>query len=247
MDSSNVLDPGKPLGDLESNFNYRTYLKKNGWNTSPFSSANPLVKVWGTSTSNRPEINRTTFIQKYTIDVYWKEIVTAVRDYARHTYMKEILITSNGTISLVNFNFVGLYNYNIDNNGSEAQYVPATNAHLDGKVSLSSVFRTLYHRNESIAGNVPCVLFIDWPTAMMSSYYGFTPSEKMDYWRIYAAEAYAHGLFFSFHFKTAIYGDPTAADAGIFDSLVNYTEFYKSHRELFENCTLYRDYGGPEY
>jgi hypothetical protein len=238
MDSSNVLDPGKPLDDLEHNFNYRTYLKKNGWNTSPFTTANPLAKVWGKTTGNRPEINRSTFIQQYTIDIYWKEIVAAVRDYARQTYGKEILITSNGIFPFVDFNSVGLYNYNVDNNGSEAQYVPATNAHLDGKVSLSNVFRTLYHRNESIAGNVPCVLFIDWPTTMMNNYYGFSPSEKMDYWRIYAAEAYAHGLFFSFHFKTSISNDPTAAESGVLDSLVNYTAFYKSHKDLFENCSL---------
>lgn len=238
MDSSNFLDPSKPLDDLDHNFNYRNYLKKNGWNTSPFATANPLAKVWGTSTSNRPEINRTTFIQKYTIDIYWKEIVAAVRDYARQTYGKEILITSNGIFPFVDFNSVGLYNWNVDDNGSEAQYVPVTNTHLNGTVSLGRVFRELYHRNENIAGNVPCVLFIDWPTDMMSSYYGFSPSEKMDYWRIYAAEAYAHGLFFSFHFKTSIGNDPTAVQSGIFNSLVNYAAFYKSHSDLFENCSL---------
>ena len=239
MDLTNVLDTSKPLDDLEHNFNYRTYLKKNGWNSSPFSTANPLAKVWGTTTSNRPDTNRTTFVQKYAIDVYWKEIVAAVRDYARQTYSKEIIITSNGIFPYVDFNSVGLFNWNVDNNGSEAKYVPVNSSgHLNGTVSLGNVFRNLYRRNAAVSGNVPCVLFIDWPTDMINSYYGFTPSEKMDYWRIYAAEAYAHGLFFSFHFKTSIYGDPTAVESGVFDSLVNYAAFYKANRDLFENCSL---------
>lgn len=239
MDSSDFLDSNKPLDDLEHNFNYRTYLKKNGWNNSPFSSSNPLANVWGYTVSNRPDIDRNTFVQKYTIDVYWKEIVTAVRDYARTTYGKEILITSNGIFPYVDFNSVGLYNYNSDDNGNEAKYVPVRGTgRLDGTVSLGKVFTDLYHRNEAVSGNVPCALFIDWPTDMVSAYYAFTPSEKMDYWRIYAPEAYAHGLFFSFHLRTSIPGDPTAFSSGVLDSLINYVTFYKSHRDLFEQAAL---------
>jgi hypothetical protein len=237
MDSSNFLDKNKPLDDIENNFNYREYLAKHGW--KQYSSDNPLALVWGSITNNRPEQERTSFLEKYSTDIYWKEIVTATRDYARQKYSKEILITSNGIFPFVDFNSVGLYNYNVDDNGKEANYVPVNKqGHLDGSVSLGTVFRNLYKRNQKIAGDVPCVLFIDWPTDMMSNYYKLTASEKMDYWRIYAAEAYAYGLFFAFHLKTSISGDPTAKISGILDSLANYSAFYKSNRALFESCIL---------
>lgn len=238
MDSSNCLKKDVSPEDLEQNFNYRTYLQKNGWSDSPLSSINPLAKEWGRAIQNRPAIDRKTFLDKYTMEVYWKEIVTAVRDYSRNTYGKEILITSNGIFPYVDFNCVGLYNYNVDDNGSEAKYVPVKNNRLNGSVSLANIFRKLYQRNAAVSGSVPCVLFLDWPTDMMSSYYNFKPSEKMDYWRIYAGEAYAHGLFFSFHFRTSMGGDPTAKSSGIFDSLVNYAQFYKDHRELYQKAVL---------
>jgi hypothetical protein len=239
MDSINVIDKSKPLDDLDQNFNYRSYLKKNGWQTSPFSNANPLAKVWGTNIANRPDIERTTFIQHYTVDIYWKEIVTAVREYGRKKYNKEILITSNGIFPFTDFNSVGLYNYNNDDNEMEADYVPMTSTkHLKGSVSLSNVFKNLYKRNRAVSGNVPCVLFLDWPTDMMNDYYGLTAREKMDYWRIYAAEAYANGLFFAFHFKTAMANEPTSAQSGVFDSIKNYMNFYKTNRALYEKCFL---------
>ncbi len=237
MDSLNFLDKNKPLDDIEHNFNYRKYVKQHGYQNNPRS--NSLASVWGSITSNRPAVNRISFLEQYATDVYWKEIVTRVRDYAHQTYNKEILITSNGIFPYVDFNSVGLYNYNVDNNGKEANYVPVNSlGNLDGSKSLGSIFRSLYKRNRQIAGDVPCVLFIDWPTEMMTNYNKFTASEKMDYWRIYAAEAYAHGLFFAFHLKTTISSDPTAKAAGILDSLVEYSAFYKSNRSLFEKVTL---------
>ncbi len=236
MEPSNFLNKNQPLDDIEKNFNYRNYLAKNGW--KQYSPDNPLALIWGYTNNNRPAEERSSFVEEYTTDVYWKEIVTAARDYARQKYSKEILITSNGIFPYVDFNSVGLYNYNIDDDGNEAKYVPVKQGHLDGSVSLSTVFRKLYQRNKKIAGNVPCVLFIDWPTDMMKNYNGFTVSEKMDYWRIYAAEAYSHGLFFAFHLKTSISSDPTAKKAGVLDSLADYASFYKSNRVLFENCNL---------
>lgn len=239
MDSTNFIDTKKPLDDLENNFNYRTYLKKHGWNTSPLSSENPLDDEWGSSVQNRPGIERNSFLDKYGIDIYWKEIVTEVREYARKTYGKEVIITSNGIFPYVDFNAVGLYNYNVDDNGNEADYVPVnSDSSLNGAFSLSKIFRKLYKRNIAISGNVPCVLFLDWPTTMMNLYYNFSTSRKMDYWRIYAAEAYAHGLFFTFHIKTAMPDDPSAKKSGVLDSLIDYAEFYKKNRELFTQTVL---------
>ncbi len=239
MDSTNFINTKMPLDDLERNFNYRAYLKKHGWNTSPLSSENPLADEWGSSVQNRPGIQRSSFLDKYSIDIYWKEIVTEVREYARKTYGKEVIITSNGIFPYVDFNAVGLYNYNVDDNGNEADYVPVNNdSSLNGAFSLNKIFRTLYKRNITISGSVPCVLFLDWPTTMMNLYYNFSPSQKMDYWRIYAAEAYAHGLFFTFHIKTSMPDDPSAKKSGILDSLIAYAEFYKKNRELFTKAVL---------
>ncbi len=239
MDSANFLDKSKPLDDLENNFNYRDYLQSQGWSKNQFTAGNPLARVWGRITSNRPEPERESFCEIYTVDHYWKEIVDTVREYARNTCGKEILITSNGIFPYVDYNSVGLYNYNVDDNGSEAPYVPVTSENkLDGSITLKTIFRSLYQRNTEIAGNVPCVLFIDWPTEMMNSYFGFSPAQKMDYWKIYAAEAYAHGLYFSFHLKTSIAGDPTASESGVLDSLARYAAFYRNHRDLYIKSVL---------
>ena len=233
MSASNALDPSGDLDNLTTNFNYRTYLSSHGWASTPRSTSNPLQVEWGKPADNRMKLTSTDFIETSTTN-WWKEIVDSTRSYSRTKYNREILITSNGIEPFVDFNTIGMYEYNTDNNGSEAAYVPVNGTDFDGTRSLQTIFRNLRKENVSVAGNVPAVLFIDWPTTFMIRYYAFTPTRKMDYWRVVGAEAYSNGLFPAFHLRTSMPGDPTAVDMGIIDSLKNLAAYYRSHQTLYQ-------------
>ena len=174
---------------------------------------------------------------------YWGAIVRALRAYAQETYGRSIYVTSNGIYPLVDFQGVGLYNFNQDGDGgAEAEYVPVTAgstttaAHLDGTVSLQRPFLNLKARSAAMAPGAAVVLFIDWPTDFMSDYLHMPASEQQDYWRIYAAEAYANGLFFSFFLQDTV-GDPTATALGLMPLYQSLAAFYRGHASLYHGVT----------
>lgn len=232
MSDTNYINTSQPLNDLNNNFNYREYLAVHGWQNDPLTPSNPLAAEWGRVLDNRADTTSNTFLAKYTT-MYWRDMVSQTRQYARDTYGKEILITSNGLLPYVDFNSLGMYNYNHDNNGSEAEYVPVSSGHLNGSFSLQNVFQSLYQRSGALSGSAPVVLFIDWPTQMMTDYNNLPLKEKEDYWKIYGAEAYANGLFIAFHLRTSIPSDPTAASEGILSFLKDYPKFYKRNASFY--------------
>lgn len=218
-------------------FDYRGYLKRHGWDTSPLSSANPLEVDWGHSISNRPDPDKGTFTEDYPSLMYWQGIVMTLRAYARQKYGKEIYITSNGIFPFVDFQCVGLYDHNHDGpNGTEVNYVPVKEGHLDGTVSLQTAFRDLKARSLRVARRVvPVSLFLDWPTPNLDRYDALPLTERQDYWRLYAAEAYANGLYYSFHLKTTT-GEPTADKLGMMPFFKSYSAFYRSHAALYHGA-----------
>ena len=239
MTDTNYINTSKPLDNLDSNFNYREYLQVNGFANNPMSSSNKLVAEWGKIADNRADVSSDDFVAKYTI-LYWQDVVSKLRTYARTTYNKEILITSNGLLPYVDFNSLGMYPYNTDNNGAEAEYVPVTGSNLNGVFSLQNIFKSLYQRSAVISYSAPLVLFIDWPTTWMTNYQLFSPTEKEDYWKIYTAEAYANGLFMAFNLKTSLYSgiDTTAYSEGILYFLKNYAAFYHKNASLYHQNQL---------
>ena len=239
MTDTNYINTSQPLNDLNNNFNYREYLQVNGFANNPMSSSNKLVAEWGKIADNRADVSSDNFVAKYTI-LYWQDVVSELRTYARTTYNKEILITSNGLLPYVDFNSLGMYPYNTDNNGAEAEYVPVTGSNLNGAFSLQNVFKSLYQRSAVISDSAPVVLFIDWPTTWMTNYQLFSPTEKEDYWKIYTAEAYANGLFMAFNLKTSLYSgiDTTAYSEGILYFLKNYAAFYHNNALLYHQNQL---------
>jgi hypothetical protein len=84
---------------------------------------------------------------------------------------------------------------------------------------------------------VPVVVFIDWPTDMMTGYLNLPLAEKQDYWRIFGAEAYANGLFPAFHLRDTV-GSPTAEQQGMLPFFQEYTQFYKDHRDLYRDAAI---------
>jgi hypothetical protein len=234
MTDDNLLRRDVPAGDLAHNFNYRTYLRAHGWNLNPLTADNPLAGEWGRVTANRMYADDTSFTVTY-LRRFWKQIVDEVRAYGRRTAHRQLLISSNGLLPYVDYNSVGMYPFNPDEQTPDfrgADYVPVVGGHLNGAKSLQANYRYLKDKNAQIAGDVPVAVFIDWPNDMMTSYLNLPLAEKEDYWRIFGAEAYANGLFPAFHLKDTV-GSPTAEQSGILGFFQTYTQFYKDHRALF--------------
>jgi hypothetical protein len=231
MSADNAVEPGAPPGDLGKNFEYRWYLQSHGWDRDPASPANPLAPVFGPVTANRLDPAGTTFRDQALL-WYWRDIVTQLRAYGR-AQGKEIVITSNGLFPFVDFNGFGLYEGNRDDDGQEAVWVPVKGGHLDGAHSQQALYRKIRARSQAISGNVPLVLFMDWPTQTIDRYYAFSAQEKMDFWRIFGAEAYANGLFFAFHLRTTMPKEPTATDSGVLEFLKSYAGFYRSNAAVY--------------
>jgi hypothetical protein len=53
---------------------------------------------------------------------------------------------------------------------------------------------------------------------------------------MYAAEAYANGLFFAFHLKTTT-GEPSATELGLMPFFKTLTAFYRAHADLYHGTT----------
>jgi hypothetical protein len=112
MDPSNTLRRDVPANDITKNFNYRQYLSAKGWASTPMSSANPLALLWGGTIGNLPDPAATGFVDTVVTNKYWKEIADAVRTYARDRYGRTVFLTANGIWPYVDFQSVGLYDYN---------------------------------------------------------------------------------------------------------------------------------------
>jgi hypothetical protein len=237
MTADNRLRADVPAGDLTANFNYRQYLASHGWVRTPFAPENPLAAVWGLSKGNRPRPGAPTFEDTAEPYVYFRLIVDELRAYARATAGRDIFITSNGVFPLVDFQSVGLYDFNDDGDGgAEANYVPVSGGHLAGDRSLQSTFRRLKARAQTLAPGAPVVLFIDWPGGPMDRYDSLPLAERQDYWRLYGAEAYANGLFFAFHLRTTT-GEPTATDLGMMPFFKTHAAFFRTHASLYHGVT----------
>ncbi|HEY6477854.1 MAG TPA: hypothetical protein VI456_14860, partial [Polyangia bacterium] len=89
----------------------------------------------------------------------------------------------------------------------------------------------------ALAPGAPVVLFIDWPSGPMTRFLGLSASERQDYWRIYAAEAYANGLYFAFFLADTV-GDPTATDLGLMPLYQSLTGFYRAQQDLYHHQTV---------
>lgn len=238
MTPDNVIKSAEKPGDLNANFNYRRYLSARGWDKWPADPANPLTGVFGGITANRVNTDIDNFREK-AMAYYWREMVANMREYAREMYHKEIFVTSNGIFPYVDFNSFGLYEYNSDNGGAEIKWMPVSNGRLNGAVSLKQYYRTVLARSRAVSGNVPLVLFIDWPTGYMDSYSAFTAEEKKNFWRIYASEAYANGIFFAFHLKKTLSQYNTAEKDGVLDFLKTFAKFFDDHGQFY---TTFGDY-----
>ncbi|MES1209743.1 MAG: hypothetical protein ABUS79_27735 [Pseudomonadota bacterium] len=243
MAAENLLRSDVPAGDLTNNFNYQRHLVSHGWSAAPFAAANPLATVWGRSAGNRPAPGAANFVDTAEPYRYWGDIAQRLRSYAQQKLGRPVVLTANGVWPLVDFQSVGLYEYNQDGDGGvQADYVPVAAgsttaaARLDGTRSLQRPFLNLKARSAALAPGAPVVLFIDWPTSFLSYLLHMPPPQQQDYWRIYPAEAYANGLFFAFFLRDTV-GDPTAMQLGWMPLFQTLTRFYRDHRDIYHGVT----------
>jgi hypothetical protein len=218
-------------------FDYRGYLARNGWQTDPLNSSNPLAAEWGSTYGGHPEPENGTFTGTYTSLVFWQDIVLTLRNYARQKYGREIYITANGVFPFVDFQMNGLWDGNPDGPGGTSQdYCPLTgDGHLDGTQSLLPAFLSIKQRSARIDGRVvPVAAFIDWPTGVMTRYLSLPASEQQDYWRMYVPEALAATVYLNMHLLDTI-GDPTAQQLGLMPLFEQTAAFYEApaHAALY--------------
>jgi hypothetical protein len=226
-------------------FDYRGYLARLGVAGAPLGAANPLAALWGTTTANRPDPTRGTFVEAYPSLVYWQSIVATIRSYARAKYGKEIFVTANGIFPFVDFQSVGLYDYNPDGPGPKGfDYAPLTgtapDVHYDGTRSFMPAFASLRANSDRIVGAVggqpvPLLLFLDWPTDSINRYYAMPTAERQDYIRVALAEAYAYGEWFSLPLATTT-DTSTATALGMMGFFQSIRAFYEAHAALFHGA-----------
>jgi hypothetical protein len=228
----------RPPERPRASFNYLRYLAGNGWSQTPFAAANPLAPLWGQAVVDHPVPGAADFVGLAEPRIYWKEIVAELRAYAQQRYGRNLLITSNGIWPYVDFQSVGLYDYNnYGPGGVDVDFCPLTGTgDLNGTVSLQSALVNLRNISAQFAPGAPVALFIDWPTPLMNRYNALPASERQDYWRLYAAEAYANGVFFAFHLRTTT-GEPTATQAGVMPLFQSLAAFYRAHASLYHGVT----------
>ena len=237
--SADNLNCTLPAATRGRGFLYRQYLARNGWTANPLTSANPLAVEWGTIQPYSWPTSQNSFVQTYPTLVYWQNVVTALRAYARQKYNKEIYITSNGPYPFADFQSVGLWDGNQDGpNQTPVEWIPTTaSGAYDGTVSWQATLQAILARNQpNGSSNVPVVLFIGWPDSVMSTYYGFSLPDRQNYIRMLVAEAYSNGLYFALPVKTSISTDPTATQLGMMPLFQQLTTFLKSHASLYHSA-----------
>ena len=243
MTDDNIVRRDVAPDDLARNFNYRNYLRANGWNTNPMIGANPLVAEWGRVTANRMYADDMSFTATY-LRRYWKELVDELRAYARRTAHRQILDQLQRPDPLR-----GL---------QQRRYVPVESRRADtglprrglragrrrppqrGQVTAGQLPVPQGQERADLGPGTPVVVFIDWPNDMMTNYLNLPLQEKKDYWQIFGAEAYANGLFPAFHLRDTV-GSPTAEQLGTLEFYRTYSRFFREHRDLFRD----NDIGTP--
>lgn len=221
-------------------FDYRGYIARHGAQSSPLGAQNPLAPDWGTVVNNRATAP-STFLSTYPAYVYWQQIVLALRTYARQKYNREILISANGILPFVDFQTIGIYTPNQDGpGGTSFDWMPVKNGDLDGTQSFKATLESFKTESKQVlaatgANEVPMMLFLDYPTPSLDRYYALPLQEKEDYFRLYAAEAYALGIWFAVPLEYT--SDlRTATSLGMLDFFKQLKSFYKGHADVYQGA-----------
>jgi len=221
------------FGSNIENFDLRQYLKEfpavwkilnNGQAKPEFSSESneaplPILREYGYP--NEWYVEEGTFYYTYTLK-HWKELALATKEYAQQTYGFDPIITKNMInlpVPYVSFQqpqcLIAMF--------------PLKGSRLDATQDPSWLLDDVMKRSFKASGDVPIVWFVDWP-GQINALLGLSVNEQKIYFKIYVAEAYAHGQFFALPFKAYYYD---ARKAGTFSLLLYLSKFYRKYSDLF--------------
>ena len=188
-------------GDLTRNFNYAKYLRAKGRAMNPLSDEDRLAKEWGRTTPGLPAVGATTFVDTAEPYRYWREIVTEMRRIAHDTGRDRFYISANGMFPFVDFVSAGVYDSpEIAQNLFSLTKVTDgdTPYRMDGKqVGEGQPGPDAPPGRAGRAGGAGCRL----PGRHVAGVPRSAVEQRRDFWRLYAAEAYANGLYFAFLLK----------------------------------------------
>jgi len=208
------------------NFNYRDYRGMGGTR---------LAADWGAVVADTTPSQPMTFADQATPYHYWPALVKELRDRATVQGLGRFFISANGIFPGVDFVSYSLYDDDAHPWQKNTRF-PFPDGHLDGGRSHLADFAAIRDQAALVVPGAPVILYLD---GRWRSYHStFSTAERRDFWRIYAAEAYASGIFFAFLINPPDVSDgalPTAAEDGTLDLFAELATFYRAHAELYHH------------
>jgi hypothetical protein len=203
----NLAKPEICPGGTMSSFDYRGYLRVNGWLEKPDQPANLLNGAWSQ-------------FRQWRDDRVWKGLTERIRTYGREKG-RTILISANGLARYVDLQVLGVWGQWSTQAG-----------HIDLSENKIAYWRSQVQKGRDLAGaRVPVVLFHDWGFGNPPfPWLAVPPAERAIWMRTGGAEIYAAGAFFAF----PVLG-PFGCDAkkdGTLPVISQQAAFYRQHREL---------------
>lgn len=243
----NFNDPMQCPDKTMNSFDYRGYLKANGWfkNVGGFSKetkielqednklkiepppANPFFEDWGFPHAEifNPE---SFWAQRFTRA--WKYICDKVREYAAKRN-KKVYITGNGINPFVDYHERGIY----CGAGQDWPADPETKK-LDGKQVKINFWRWVESDAEKIRGaKKPVFVFDDFGNEG-HPLNNIPAPEVEEYIRIYSAEIYAAGLKYFFPVRNGGY-DATLRPR-VLKAIIQMADFFNKYSEIYSNVSI---------
>jgi hypothetical protein len=238
MPGDNFLRDDVMTGDLTRNFNFARYLQAKGGKDALGSPNDLLVNEWGRTLPDRPAFGAQTFVDTAEPYRYWREIVTRLRGIAHDQGRDRFYISANGMFPFVDFVSASVYD---SPEIAQSLFTFLDSPYrLNGTVSVKKGLINLRQQAALVAPGAPVVVYQDGPWL---AYHGLPLDQRLDFWRLYAAEAYANGLYFAFLLKPPISGrnstrtfdivSPTATMDGTFGLFLQLAAFYRGHGGLY--------------
>ncbi|HUT32610.1 MAG TPA: hypothetical protein VNE39_03935 [Planctomycetota bacterium] len=202
---------GWPHEGTLGSFDYRAWLKAQGFTARPHARENPLAPEWHAFRRERD-------------DRAWKHLCDAIRAYAA-SKGRRVLLSANGLAPHVDLQVLGVWGLWRVKDGS----IDLSESQLDDWAATVARGHALARRR------VPVVFFHDW------GFGGFpwlkvAPADRKLWTRVRGAEIYAAGAFFAFPVHGP-FGQDASRDSTLAE-VARQAAFYQQHKGLYLDARL---------